>query len=182
MFTITGTLQKVPRARPYDLGKGYVHAALNVVPNFVTPLKFDLPYGTPDRWFVKAVDPAYARRQGGLGYSFIAEAYLAFGFVGAPFVMLLLGALLSRLFQWGTLGAEPAKIAALAAYLTFILHFPRGVSEAYTRQLLVYALLPYGLALLLGRFRRAVFGSPETSSFSRFTPSANGHRGTLVSS
>jgi hypothetical protein len=159
MYTITGTLQEVPKVRPYDGGLGYVHAILNVVPNFVTPLKFALPYGTPDNWFVKTVDPTYARAQGGLGYSFIAEAYLEFGFFGAPFVLFLIATLLSRLFEWGVGGAEPARVAAVASYLTFILHFPRGVAEGYTRQLFVYALLPYGLAFVIAKFRRKVFTS-----------------------
>ncbi len=155
VYTVTSTLELVPEKRPYDLGLGYLHAALNVVPNFVTPLKFELPYGTPDLWLVYNLDTAYAAQGGGLGYSFIAEAYLAFGWVGAPIMIAAIGAGLARFFKWATDSMKPARIAAVATCLCFILHYPRGAAEGYTRQLFWYSLVPYLLVLLVGYLRHS---------------------------
>jgi O-antigen polysaccharide polymerase Wzy len=163
MGAVAGTLELVPTERPFDFGVGYVHALLNIIPNFLTPLHFDLEYGTPDAWYVNMVDPARARAGGGLGYSFIAEAYLAFGWIGAPIVLGLLGAFVARLWSWTAHPIEPAKIAAVGAYLSFFLHYARGCLEGYTRQFVWYAIVPYALVYVACWYRHSMQRSKPTT-------------------
>jgi oligosaccharide repeat unit polymerase len=154
MRTVAGTLDRVPSSRPYDLGIGYLHALMNVFPNFIPFLHFDLEYDTPDIWFVNVEDPQLAARGGALGYSFIAEAYLAFGWIGGPLLLALIGVAIARFTFWGTASMEPARIAAVGSFLAFLLHSARGTTEELVRPLLWYSLAPYLLVCLLASCRR----------------------------
>jgi hypothetical protein len=154
MYTVAATQEFVPALRPHDHGVGYVHALLNVIPNFLSSLKFDLGYPPPDIWLSDLIDPYYAALGGTSGFSFIAEAYLAFGWWGAPVAIGTVGAMIALMSEWVRRSSDPARIAAVASFLLFVLHFPRGHSEAYTRQLFLYAIVPYCCVLLMRRVRR----------------------------
>jgi oligosaccharide repeat unit polymerase len=155
---VVDTLDLVPSNRPYALGAGYVHALLNVFPNFLSFLHFPLKYGTPDMWYVETVDPEYAKVGGAWGYSFIAEAYLEFGWVGAPFALAVLGAAIAWFSLWGSNSMHAAKAAAVAAWWIVLLHFPRGPLEGYTRQLVWWSIIPYILILVLSKRYRGRAG------------------------
>lgn len=151
--TVVDTLQLVPNERPYGHGFGYLHALLNIFPNFVSIAHFPLEYGNAETWYVETIDPDYALSGGAWGFSFIAEAYLEFGWVGAPIALAVIGAGIAAFTLWGSRSAHPARAAAVAAWLVLALHFPRGIAEGYTRHLLWYALVPYFLVRLLERPR-----------------------------
>jgi oligosaccharide repeat unit polymerase len=146
---VVDTLELVPSSRPYGLGAGYAHAILNIFPNFISFLHFPLEYGTSDQWYVEEIDPATAQIGGAWGFNFIAEGYLEFGWLGAPFALAVLGALIGGVSLWGTNSIYLGKAAAVAAWWVILLHFPRGVLEGYTRQLVWFALIPYLLVCVV---------------------------------
>ena len=155
--TVVDTLELVPQTRSHSYGIGYIHALLNVFPNFIPFLHFPLEYGTPDIWFVHEVDPYFANLGGAWGYSFIAEAYLEFGWFGAPVALGVLGAFIGWFSCWGANSSHPAKAAAVAAWWIILLHFPRGALEGYTRQLVWFAIVPYVLVSLVASRGRRLF-------------------------
>jgi oligosaccharide repeat unit polymerase len=153
MRPVAHTLELVPSQRPFDFGIGYLHALLSAIPNFVTPLHFDLEYRTPDLWLTDTVDPARAAAGGAIGYSFIAEAYLAFGWIGAPIMLALVGAFIVKLATWATNELDLNKVAMLGTFLSFVPHYTRGTTEELTRPFLWYSLIPYLLVLIIVRSR-----------------------------
>lgn len=155
--TVVDTLELVPQTRSHSYGIGYLHALLNVFPNFIPFLHFPLEYGTPDIWFVHEVDPYFANLGGAWGYSFIAEAYLEFGWLGAPIALGVLGAFIGWFSCWGANSSHPAKAAAVAAWWIILLHFPRGALEGYTRQLVWFAIVPYVIVSLVASRGRRLF-------------------------
>jgi len=148
---LVDTLELVPETRPHQFGLGYLHALLNIFPNFIEALHFPLEYGTPESWYVETVDPEYAETGGSWGYSFIAEAYLEFGWFGAPVATACLGAFIAWFTLWGSNSKHAIKAAAVAGWFTIFLHFPRGILESYTRQLIWFSLVPYALIAVLSR-------------------------------
>lgn len=154
METVCYTLELVPKARDYDLGRSYGYAVFTLVPNLFWDLHPSKARGTLSDWLVKTVSPWTAKRGGGFGFSYIAEAYLNFGWLGAPLVMMALGFMLSRFSAWGFSGRDPAKIATLGVVLSFILTFSRGESSGIVRALVWYALAPYLLVFFIRRKRR----------------------------
>jgi len=104
-------------------------------------------------WLIKTVDPSMARAGGGLGYSFIAEAFANFGWYGTMPVLACLGYLLVLLFNWGTGTVDPAKLAFIATFLASFLYFARGESAAIIRGLAWYSLIPYLAVSMLAKNR-----------------------------
>jgi oligosaccharide repeat unit polymerase len=155
MLTVCHTLELVPKARDYDLGRSYGYAIFTLVPNLFWDLHPSKARGTLTDWLVKTVNPWTAKRGGSYGFSYIAEAYLNFGWFGAPLVMLALGFLLSRFSAWGFKGSDPAKIATLGVLLSFVLIFSRGESSGLMRPLFWCALAPYLMIYFLRRKARA---------------------------
>ena len=153
---VVDTLQLVPNTRPHQLGLGYLHAVLNIFPNFIEFLHFPLQYGDHESWYVETVDPEYAQIGGSWGFSFIAEAYLEFGWFGAPVAMGCIGAFIAWFTLWGSNSKHAIKAAAVAAWFTLFLHFPRGILEGHTRQLIWFSLTPYLVIVLFLRQRKPV--------------------------
>ena len=108
-------------------------------------------HARPERWLTREVAPTIARKGGSIGYSFLAEAYLNFGPVGACLVLFLLGAAVVRLDRWAT--GEPgapraARIVAAASLFPFLLVFPRAEATTVVRGLAWYSVAPYLLILV----------------------------------
>jgi oligosaccharide repeat unit polymerase len=144
--TVTHTLSLVPAVRDYDRGISYLYAASTAVPNLGWDVHPGKAHGLLSDWLVQTVEPMVAAAGGGLGYSFIAEAYLNFGWIGGPLFLAGLGYLLARLFL-GADGGDPAHLALVATFLSSLLVFARGESAMVVRGLVWYAFLPY---LLVG--------------------------------
>jgi hypothetical protein len=92
---------------------------------------------------VRTVSPALAEYGGGYGYSFIAEAYLNFGWVGITLVLALIGALLAAVAVWAQRAEDPSRLALAASFGAFFIVFARAESGAIFRGLVWYALGPY---------------------------------------
>jgi oligosaccharide repeat unit polymerase len=151
MATVAYTLELVPRLRPFDMGAGYGYALLTLIPNLFWDIHPTIAHGLAADWLVWTVEPAYAAIGGGLGYSFIAEAYLNFGWIGTPLIMGLIGFLFGKFVLWAQRSTEPAKLAMVASFLTFFLLYARGESGSIIRPLIWYSFLPYLLVLLAAR-------------------------------
>ncbi len=150
LVTVSHTLDLVPNSRGYDMGVGYMYSLLTPLPNLFWDLHPTIAYGTPTTWLIWAVDPVTARLGGSIGYSFLAEAYLNFGWIGVPITVGIIGFMIGRLGIWADRSGDNAKIAMVASFLAFFLHYVRGESAEAIRPLVWYALIPYCGVLALG--------------------------------
>ena len=148
LVTVTHTLQLVPSVRGFDYGTSYLYAALVVVPNVGWDLHPSVAHGLLGDWLIRTVDPGLAAGGGGLGFSFLAEAYLNFGWPGAPLWLGIMGFVLCFIFVRAD-GDDPARHALIASFLSFFFLFARGESATVVRGLVWYAAVPYVLAALL---------------------------------
>ncbi len=154
MQTIAYTLEFVPYIRAYEYGAGYGYALLALIPNLFWDIH-PAVVNQPSRWLVQTVAPFLAAQGGGLGYSLIAEAYLNFGWFGAPIVVGVIGFLYAKLVLWGDRSDRPARLAMLAAFLSFFLMYARSDATGILRFLVWYSLLPYlAVQVLTQRSRR----------------------------
>ena len=149
MSTVAYTLDLVPAVRAFDYGLSYAYGLLGVVPNLGWDVHPAMAHSFLADWLIRTVDPGTAARGGGLGFSFIAEAYLNFGWSGAPLALAFIGWALSRFFRWAESSADPARKAVLASFLSFFLLYARGESASFVRALAWYAFLPYLVVCLL---------------------------------
>jgi oligosaccharide repeat unit polymerase len=170
MAVVAYTYVLVPSSRPFDNGIDYAYALLTVVPNLFWTIHPTISHGTLSEWLVWTVDPFLASRQGGLGFSCIAEAYLNFGWTGVGIIMTLVG------FCAGKLGiagrqADRGHLALVAAFTAFALTFPRDEAASLVRAFAWFSLLPYVTACVvsrLGASKRFVrfIALPPAASFS----------------
>jgi oligosaccharide repeat unit polymerase len=153
MITIAWTLELVPSMRDFDWGLSYLYAVLTLVPNLFWDIHPTVAHGLLANWLVWEKVPEFAVTGGGYGYSFIAEAFLNFGWIGAPVALCVIGYLLSRFTLWANATNQPIRVAAVASFMSFFLIFARGESGSVIRTLVWYSLLPYGLAYFLTRVK-----------------------------
>ncbi len=153
MNTIAYTIELVPRFREFQWGADYLYALFTLVPNLFWKLHPTVARGLPGRWLTWAVRPDFAARGGGLGYSFIAEAYLNFGWFGAPIALGVIGFLFAKFTLWAAKSKERARMAAVASFTSFFLFFARAESGLMVRSLVWYSWLPYLSVCLLGWLR-----------------------------
>jgi hypothetical protein len=151
LSTVAYTVDLVPTVRPFDYGVSYGYAVSTLFPNVGWDVHPAIAHGLWADWLIKVVDPSLAKVGGGLGYSFIAEAFGNFGWYGAAPALAVIGYLLMRLFLWGGETGDIAKEAAVAAFLGFFLLFARGESGTVVRGLGWYALGPYTAVVALTR-------------------------------
>ena len=149
MNTVAYTMTLVPSTRPYDLGIGYAYSALTVVPNLFWHVHPAVThqYST---WLSTTVSPGSYFGFQGFGFSFIAEAFLNFGWLG-PLAAGLIGFGIARLYLWADRSSRPARLALVASYLSFILVFARGESNLLVRPFFWYSLAPYLAVLILSQ-------------------------------
>lgn len=143
MKTVAYTLQLVPHTRGYEWGLSYLYALLTVVPNFFWRIHPSRAHGTAGTWLVRTVAPRYAALGGGYGFSFIGEAYLNFGWFGAPVALALIGFLFAKLVLWADRSGDPARLAMLASFTRYFLYFARAESVAVVGPPLWYSVLPW---------------------------------------
>jgi oligosaccharide repeat unit polymerase len=151
---VTHTITLVPDIRPFDLGVSYLYAASTIIPNLGWEVHPNIAHGLLADWLVMTVDPGIAYSGGGLGFSFIAESYLNFGWIGGPLWLGFMGFCIGSLFLTADSG-DPAKHALIGSFLSFFLIFARGESAAVTRGLVWYSIAPYLLVTVLTLRHRA---------------------------
>ena len=154
--TVAYTLELVPGIRGYDFGAGYLNALFAVIPNLFWPVHPAILRGTASDWMTMTIEPISAYMGGGMGYSFIAESYLNFGWTGSPFVLFGFGFVYTKLVFWAQNSRDPARIAMLASFLAFFLFFARSESVLVIRPLIWYALVPYLMVLSI-RYLKKIF-------------------------
>lgn len=141
MRTVAYTLMFVPGERAFDYGTGYLRALMTLVPSLYW--KTTETYST---WLVWTVAPGFARMGGGLGYSFIAEAYANFGWLGSIVFTFVLGYALARLAAWVNSSHDPARQALAATFIAFTIQYARGESAGEVGRLFWAVLVPYLVA------------------------------------
>lgn len=154
--TIAHTVELVPQVRPFDLGRGYLYSWFSVVPNFWGDLHPAVTHARYSAWLTEIVNPYLAARGGSIGFSFIAEAYLNFGWLGLTGWMALLGAFFAGLTTWSESLNRPLRVAFVGSFLASCLYYARGEFLFIPRPLVWYALLPMLLAILLHRYAHRV--------------------------
>ncbi|MHB8647540.1 MAG: O-antigen polysaccharide polymerase Wzy [Thermomicrobiales bacterium] len=156
--TIAYTLTLVPAVRPFDHGTQYFFAASTLVPNLFWTLHPATQHGLAGDWVTWIVDPGFAASGGSLGYSFIAEAYLNWGWIGGPIFLGIVGFFFAQLVYWGCSTADPARLAVVASFLTFVVFWARGESINIVRPLVWYSLVPYLMILFVAYMDRRGMG------------------------
>jgi oligosaccharide repeat unit polymerase len=141
--TISYTLQLIPDYRPFALGSTYFYAFTSIFPNFFWDLHPAVEYGSLARWLIKTVDPSVFLRGGGLGYSFMAEAYANFGWIFGAFFVGVVGFFMAKLTLWAKGRGDNAKIAVVAICMANILLWSRGDATVVFRPLFYCAFLAY---------------------------------------
>ncbi len=155
MATVAHTIELVPSLREFDNGQSYTYALLTLFPNFFWDVHPTIARGTAASWLVWTVAPYTAERGGGLGYSFIAEAYLNFSSVGVLVILLVLGFFYALFSLWADQRSRTARLATIASFLVFFLFFARAESITVFRPLVWYSLLPYVMVLIVSKlFKR----------------------------
>lgn len=139
----------VPDVRPYDHGASYGYAVLSLLPNLFWSVHPSIAHGTVSNWLVWQVEPGFAKRGGGLGLSLIAEAFLNFGWIGAPIILGLIGFGYARLIRWGTTSGAPSRLATVATIAASFTFYARSEAGEVLRPLVWYALLPYALVCIV---------------------------------
>jgi len=155
MQTIAYTIELVPNSKDFNMGVDYLYALFTLVPNIgFGDIHPSIARGTPSVWLSAEVTPRAVKQGIFLGYSFIAEAYLNFGWLGTPIFMTIFGFYLGKLVLWATRSGEPARMALLASFLTSLLFFCRQESTQIVRPFVLYSLTPYLGVLLLHQLRQ----------------------------
>jgi oligosaccharide repeat unit polymerase len=153
LATIAHTIELVPAKRPYDMGVGYLYDLLTILPNIFGDLHPTVARGIPSYWLIWEVNSYVAVRGGSLGYSFIAEAYLNFGWIGAPLVVFFFGLGFASLQLWADRSGGPLEAAAVACCMSSVLFFARAEATFIVRPLVWYTLIPYLLARTISKLR-----------------------------
>lgn len=143
VYTLAHTMTIVPLTRDYDLGSSYFYALLTLFPNLFWDLHPTIVAGIPGEWISWEIEPWAAARGIGLGYSFIAEAYLNFGGVGAAFFLFGFGWVYARFVLWSDQVAHPARMAMAASMAFFFIFIARAEMAVIVRGVVWYALVPY---------------------------------------
>lgn len=163
IFPIARTLELVPSFRPFALGSSYYYSLLTLAPNLFWSIH---PSSTNElgRWFSWTVSPAYAAVGGGWGFSFVAEAYMNFGWLGMPIVLMLMGYIYARFVLWANKTGDLAKMAFLASFSSFFFLFARGESASLPRYFIWYSFLPYVMVMFITKVRVGSVRSKVRSS------------------
>ena len=144
--TIGWTMELVPKVRPFALGMTILVGILTLIPNVFSagrhPALTMSGYDIPDFWLAAEIDKEFADRGGSFGFSFIAEAYLNFGWFGI-ILMGVIGFFFAKFVQWAVRDRDPLKMAIIAIFVSFFLFYPRGSSQMIFRPLIWYSLVPY---------------------------------------
>jgi len=138
----------VPSRHAYDWGSGYLGSLSSVFPNFFWNIHPGHIYVYSD-WLDQNVIPLGYNQGIGLGFSYVAEAYINFGPLLAPLMVIIIGFLYARLSVWGSRATDPARWAATASVCFGCSEWGRYQAFNVFRAFFWYALGPYLLILLL---------------------------------
>ncbi|HEV8001552.1 MAG TPA: O-antigen polysaccharide polymerase Wzy [Planctomycetaceae bacterium] len=167
METVAHTLTLVPATRDYEMGVGYAYAISTLFPNLFWKIHPAIVHELPSTWLTWQVDPYTAAQGGGFGFSFIAEAYLNFGYLGVPILLFAGGYALARLVRWADQGVRPDRIAFVATAACFAIFLVRAELAVVLRGVVWYSIAPYFVTVWLTRRRAAQSARHVDPSFVR---------------
>jgi hypothetical protein len=133
------------------MGMGYVDALLYAIPNRLKGGSSFSSYGHPAEWLVWEVAPRQAAIGGGLGFSFVAEAYLQGGLLAVCAALLAFGLLLGWASRRMRSSLDPRWLLLGAVILAFGLRIPRGIVAELSRPLVWYWAVPLLVIYVVGR-------------------------------
>jgi len=148
-------LENVPSNIDFTWGRSYLNCVFFVIPNlfFERSTHWGVDFSVQN-WLVKdylypilRVNPDH-----NVGWSFVAEGYQAFGWLGVPIIQCLLGygiGYLSRLSD----SRNPVVLASVACVLPYLLFFPRTTSWGTVRSVVWYGFLPLIFLWFLSKVR-----------------------------
>lgn len=160
MGTVAHTMTLVPATHEFEMGASYYYAFLTLFPNFFWELHPTIARKIPGAWLTWEVDPITAAEGGGLGYSFIAEAYLNFGWIGTPPLMILIGYLIGWAVRWADHHPRADRLAALATGACFFVFYVRAELAVILRGVAWYTCIPFIAVLLLTHAQYALRRRP----------------------
>ncbi len=156
MNTVAHTLVLVPTTRDFEYGLGYAYGVFILFPNFFWDLHPAIAREIPGAWLTRMIDPITFEQGGGMGYSFVAEAYFNVGWLGTGPVMFLMGFFAARLVRWSDASGRADRAAAIASGFCFLVFYVRAELAVVIRGVVWYACLPY-LAVLFATWAQHAF-------------------------
>ena len=133
------SIDLVPEQYNFQWGMSYGRAVLLAIPGMGGILNSeDHPVMLAD-WLIREVDPVAAANNGGLGFSFIAEAYLNYGLFGGPVACLVIGMLIAYLLFRGN---DALSVAFIGCILLCLPLWSRAESGVIVRCIVWQCLLP----------------------------------------
>lgn len=155
---LADTVEVVPFNRPYSFGSGYIENL------FISPMRWFIEpgylgqYGPPSYWLVKTRYPERLNQNLFLGFSFIAETYLEFGFLGFIYTFFL-GYILIWVPYIAIKNRSSILIAISAIFLSYLIHYSRGDSSELGRPFFRYIFLPVLLILFMDSLLKLKFSN-----------------------
>jgi len=136
VMTVVYTMDLVPAVRDFAWGESYLVSLLAVVPRLTADRE------TEESWLTYMVSPSTASVGGGLGFSFIAEAYLNFG-IAASLALGLAGFCLGHFAGWSHARGRSGRLAFAACAISILLFSARASSLSFVRRIFVLCVVPY---------------------------------------
>jgi len=150
VVAIAGTYELIPSTQGFAYGASYVKAfLLGILPARLVGGE------VLGDWLTWQLEPKFAADGGGLGFSFVAESYYNFGWVGIIFMSLITGLCLGHLALLGLRQKTPHVVFSLALLLTSIPYFARAETSQIFPALIRYLAFPMLLIWLSGKLTRA---------------------------
>lgn len=118
------TQRLVPAFEDHRWGKTYLDSFARVFPNVIGGVHRAAAEGSLGHWITRHAYPEIAARGGGIGFSFIAEIYLNFGWLGLLPAGIVIGYLVAWMGKVALLG--PLPLAAVSTFLSYFVFSVRG--------------------------------------------------------
>ncbi|HEY9826308.1 MAG TPA: O-antigen polysaccharide polymerase Wzy [Stenomitos sp.] len=151
MMTVAYTIELIPSTRPFQMGADYFYAFFTLVPNLFWKIHPTIARGLAGTWLTWQIDPEFASRGGGYGFSFIAEAFMNFGWVGGPITLGVFGFFFTLVTLWAVNSSSAARMAMIGTFTAFLPFYARSELALHVRALVWYAVIPYAAAVYLSR-------------------------------
>ena len=148
LLTVVHIVNLVPSKWPYEYGSTYLYALLTIFPNIFWDIHPSIAH-SPGTRLLWEVAPSTAANGGGIGFSYISEAFLNFGWLGAPIAVFLLGYGFGRLTRWLDACHDTGRLAVAATALMPLILYARSESGGVLRGVIWFAILPYLVVVIL---------------------------------
>lgn len=149
-FAVADRVLPDPKLARLRWGRSYLSAFLNLIPLVVWPGR-DNYLDLPQIEFIEVVFPRRAEQGFGMGYSFVLESFVNFGYLGPLLVGLVLGWILSVFYSRMILrpARELLSLCLYASILPALLMLPRTSSAGFLKNVAISSLLPYLMVRLV---------------------------------